>query len=78
MTLGGVLPCHYSLLSVSCDASIHIYLSFSTTYLHTSHWYDGDADAASGTSHGMGTNDEISIIKGYPQKTMFRQVLKVI
>lgn len=32
------------------------------------------AYAASGTSHGMGTNDEVEIAKGYPQKTMFRQL----
>lgn len=32
------------------------------------------AYAASATSHGMGTNDEVTIAKGLPQKTMFRQL----
>jgi hypothetical protein len=36
------------------------------------------AYAASATSHGMGTNDAVSIAKGYPQKTMFRQVCFVL
>jgi len=29
---------------------------------------------ASGSSHGMGINDKITIAKGMPQKTMFRQI----
>jgi phospholipase C len=32
------------------------------------------AFAASASSHGMGTNDEKTIIKGMPQKSMFRQI----
>jgi phospholipase C len=35
------------------------------------------AYAASSTSHGMGTNDELTIAKGLPQKTMFRQLLEM-
>jgi phospholipase C len=35
------------------------------------------AYAASATSNGMGTNDEITIAKGLPQKTMFRQLLEM-
>jgi len=35
------------------------------------------AYAASATSHGMGTNDEVTIAKGLPQKTMFRQLLEM-
>lgn len=35
------------------------------------------AYAASGTSHGMGTNDKETIAKGLPQKTMFRQLLEM-
>jgi hypothetical protein len=27
------------------------------------------------SSHGMGTNDEVAMVKGLPQKTMFSQVL---
>jgi phospholipase C len=33
------------------------------------------AYAASGTSHGMGTNDEKTIALGLPQKTMFKQLV---
>lgn len=33
------------------------------------------AYASSGTSNGMGTNDEVTIAKGMPQKTMFKQLL---
>jgi len=33
------------------------------------------AYAASATSHGMGTNDDKTIAKGLPQKTMFKQLL---
>ena len=32
------------------------------------------AYAGSGTSNGLGTNDEVEIVKGWPQKTMFRQL----
>lgn len=35
------------------------------------------AYASSATSHGMGTNDEATIIKGLPQTTMFRQLLEM-
>ncbi|CAE7356411.1 NPC1, partial [Symbiodinium microadriaticum] len=35
------------------------------------------AYASSATSHGMGTNDAVSIAKGYPQKTMFRQLTEM-
>jgi phospholipase C len=35
------------------------------------------AYAASSTSHGMGTNDKLTIAKGLPQKTMFRQLLEM-
>lgn len=35
------------------------------------------AYAASATSHGMGTNDPVTIAKGLPQKTMFRQLLEM-
>eukprot|EP01034_Spumella_vulgaris_P021748 gene21748-27803_t len=31
--------------------------------------------AASATSHGMGTNDPVTMAKGLPQKTMFKQLL---
>ena len=33
------------------------------------------AYASSGTSNGMGTNDDATIVKGMPQKTMFKQLL---
>lgn len=33
--------------------------------------------AASATSHGMGTNDEVQMVKGLPQKTMFRQLTEM-
>ena len=33
------------------------------------------AYAASATSHGMGTNDDETMAKGLPQKTMFQQLL---
>lgn len=32
------------------------------------------AYASSATSHGMGTNDDVTLAKGLPQKTMFRQL----
>lgn len=35
------------------------------------------AYAASGTSHGMGTNDVETIVRGLPQQTMFNQLLKM-
>jgi len=33
--------------------------------------------AASATSHGMGTNDAVQMVKGLPQKTMFRQLTEM-
>ena len=33
------------------------------------------AYAGSATSHGMGTNDKLTIAKGLPQKTMFKQLV---
>lgn len=33
------------------------------------------AYAASATSHGMGTNDDLTILKGMPQETMFKQLI---
>lgn len=35
------------------------------------------AYAASSTSHGMGTNDPITIAKGMPQETMFKQLINM-
>jgi phospholipase C len=35
------------------------------------------AYASSATSNGMGTNDELTIAKGMPQKTMFRQLVEM-
>lgn len=72
---------------MKCFAPDHVPIisNLANEFLTFDGWFSGlpgptmpnRAYAASATSHGMGTNDVATIIKGMPQTTMFRQVLEM-